>query len=128
MEIKIACATDDGIHFSEEHFGSAKLYLIYSFDLNSGTFSLLEKRENTSPEERMHGDAQKAQGVAEILQGVQVLINRAFGPNITRMRKKFIPVISKQKDIQQALEQLSAHTEELKANLEKEPKDIVRLK
>ncbi len=51
---KIAVATDDGRTLSEKHFGSAGFYLIYV--LEKEKIKLLEKRDNTSIEEKEHGD------------------------------------------------------------------------
>jgi predicted Fe-Mo cluster-binding NifX family protein len=36
MKIKLACGTDNGTEFTNEHFGSSKYFLIYEFDLYSG--------------------------------------------------------------------------------------------
>jgi len=128
MKIKIACATDDRINLSKEHFGSAKEYLIYEWDLDSEQIKFLERRLNTSAEEETHGDPKKARKVADFMEGISILLNAAFGRNITRMRKRFIPVVSREKGIEEALKILSTRHQTVKENLAKEPlKDIIYL-
>ncbi len=123
--LKIACATDDGINFSEEHFGSAKKFLIYELNLDTGDTKIVKTIENDTPEERTHGDPEKAKKISELLKDVQVLIGFAMGPNIIRMRKKFVPIISREKNIETALSKLKSLLNEIKSSLEKEEKDVL---
>ena len=118
--VKIACGTDDGINFTSEHFGSAKFYLIYRFNLETGEISKVEERENTSVEEEKHGDPKKAQSIAGLMKDIQVLVAFVMGPNIVRMRKKFIPIISREKNIKISLGKLKTRLENIKRELAKE--------
>ncbi len=105
--VNVACGTDDGINFTNEHFGSAKFYLIYSLNLETGQSKYIRKIENTSVQEKIHGDPEKAMSISELLKDVQILMSFVMGPNIVRMRKVFIPVISRKKNINDALKKLT---------------------
>jgi len=120
MKIKLACGTDDGIEFSNEHFGSSKYFLIYELDLDTKKLKFLEKLENSSPEEEIHGDPKKAKKISELMEEVSVLVGFEMGPNIIRIRKKFIPVVSREKNIKIALEELKELNHEIKIELDKE--------
>ena len=107
MKMTIACATDDGVYFSSEHFGSARFYLLYSFDTDTNKFDFIKKIDNLTPEERTHGDPIKANAISTLLNGVDVFIAYVMGPNIKKIRKKFIPVISRKRVIGNALVKFS---------------------
>ena len=119
MKIKLACGTDDGIEFSNEHFGSSKYFLIYELDLDTKKLKFLEKLENSSPEEKIHGDPKKAKKISELMKEISVLVGFKMGSNIIRIRKKFIPVISREKNIKIALEELKGLSPEIKIELNK---------
>lgn len=119
MRVKIACATDDEKELSRDHFGSARVYLIYELDIETGQTRFLEKIENTTEEERGHGDPLKAKGVSELMKGISVLIGLTMGPNIARIRKKFVPVISRKKDIEETLKRLHEKLANIKAEMDK---------
>jgi len=102
-EIIFAFATDDRKNFTKEHFGEAKEYLIYKI---SKTESNLEAIiTNVSPEEKMHGDPNKAKGVASILKplDVKVLVSKAFGKNIVHQQKKFVVILSQNMNIHETI-------------------------
>ena len=126
--IRIACATGDDVHFYQGHFGDAPYYLIYEME-EDGRYSVAERIENTAPEERMHGDPEKAKGIMEIMKKefVDVLINIQFGPNIKRIRKNFVPVLSNIKEIEPALNHLANRMGEIKEELKNQEKKIIIL-
>jgi len=129
--VKIACGTDDGINFTKEHFGSASFYLIYFFNLKTGEIKKIEERKNTSIEEEMHGDPKKAQSISALLKDVQVLVAFVMGPNIVRIRKKFLPIISRERSIKIALEKLKKQSNKIRQELKKKTgidKEIIYLK
>ena len=127
-DIKVAIATDDGKTLTAEHFGSAKHYLIYSFDLNNGELNYLNKIDNTTREEETHGDPEKAKEVSALFADTPVLVSFAMGPNIIRIRKKFVPVISREKDIAAMLPLLASALPLIKENIQKQgDKDVVYL-
>lgn len=123
MKFRIACGTNDGIKFTTEHFGDSKFFLIY--EVNSETLEIIfiEKIENNSQEEKMHGDSLKAKNISEILNNVKILLAFTMGPNIIRMRKKFVPVISREKNIEKSLEQFKTIIKEISQEIETEGKD-----
>jgi len=90
----VAFATDDGQNFTKEHFGEAKEYMVY--EITRTDFSLIETVSNKSPEEKMHGDPNKAKGVASLLKpfSVKVIAGKAFGRNIVRQQEKFVVILS----------------------------------
>ncbi|MCF7945876.1 MAG: NifB/NifX family molybdenum-iron cluster-binding protein [Spirochaetia bacterium] len=86
-----ACATDDGTLFVDRHFGDADYYDIYKIGEAGETF--IKRIDNTvDEEEEVHADPKKARGIAGILkkEGVSVTISKMYGPNIKRIRKKFV--------------------------------------
>jgi len=107
-KIIIACATNDGKNFIKDHFGSANKYLIYEFDKDKRNFILTNTVNNHHFEEKMDGDPQKAKFVASLIKpfGVNILMNMAIGLNVTRMRKKYVIIISRIQNINEALKKI----------------------
>lgn len=99
----VAMGTDDKKSLPDKHFGDSRYFAIYRVDRNG--WELLEYRENRSPEEKMHGDPEKARSIIQHLKGCDVLLGHAMGPNFVRIRDEspFVPVISEKKDIEEAL-------------------------
>jgi len=89
----VACASDDGIHFIEQHFGEAQEYGIY--EVNQRGVKLIEVIKNTSEEEEVHKDPKKARQIMTLLMeaNVTVGLTKVFGPNISRIREKIVPVL-----------------------------------
>ncbi|MGM0509427.1 MAG: NifB/NifX family molybdenum-iron cluster-binding protein [Fusobacteriota bacterium] len=111
MKLKVACATDNGKELKKDHFGDAKYYHIYEVD--KGKFcKILEiknpKYDHEHDDEDVTGDPQKAMGIAKILKknGVQVMLAYQIGPNIVRMKKNFVPVVSRSLNIKESLREL----------------------
>ena len=124
----LACATDDGKEFTNEHFGDAKFYLVYELDLENKELTFLKQLDNTSGEEKTHGDPKKAASISEIMDDIQVLVGFAMGTNVARIRKKFVPIISRKKRIEDALEGILNMIDPIRLNLEKpkgEDRDIL---
>lgn len=124
----IACGSNDMVNFTKEHFGESKYFLIY--DINKKDYKLLEKIKNTSPEEKVHGDPKKAKFIADILnsRNVKAVFAYAIGPNVVRMRKKFVPIISRIPNIAEALDKLKEHIEEVENEYNNEIKNIIYIK
>ncbi len=99
----VALGTDDRKSLTAEHFGDARYFAIYEVD-ESG-WRLLEYRDNVSPEERMHGDPNKAKSIMKQMRGCDILLGHTMGPNFVRMRDEspYLPVISRKRDIEEAL-------------------------
>jgi len=115
--MKVAVSTMDGKEITKDHFGEGKFFLIYEIDDEP---ILLEKRENTSPNEE-HGSNEKAKGISSILSDIQIFIGYQFGPNIMRIKDKFLPVISRERNIEKALELFKRYEEKIMEEL-KEPR------
>lgn len=103
LQFVCAFAADDEKHFTASHFGDAEFYLIYV--INNDSIEFLGQIDNTSIETDAHADPKKAKSVSAIMKqkGVQVLVSRRFGPNIVRVRNHFVPVLVKQKEIEEGL-------------------------
>jgi len=100
--MKIAASTEDGEHLTRGHFGDGKFFLIY--EVSPDGYQLIERRENTSPDEEEHGSKEKARGIASILRDVDALLGFQFGPNIVRMKGKFLPILSRGQSIEKSLD------------------------
>jgi predicted Fe-Mo cluster-binding NifX family protein len=124
----IAFATDDGQNLSREHFGEAKKYIIY--EITKVSSELVQTITNISPEEKMHGDPNKAKGVAHLLKPfkVKVLVNKAFGRNIVKMQQKFVVVLSQNDTIEKAINAIQKEFETIATEWEKgEQRDYLRI-
>ena len=123
--MRVAFATDNGTEFTKEHFGSARYYLIYEYDEKNGTLKFIEKVENLTGEEEKHGDEKKAKNVMEFMErlGVKAFVGFAMGPNIVFIRKRFVPVISRIKKIEEAIKKIDMEIVEKEA---RKPEGIER--
>ncbi len=94
-KIKVAFATDDGKHFIKRHFGDAYYYDIYEISVFGNKF--IKRINNTSEEDdkNIHGDPKKAKGIVDLLkhENVQVAASKIFGPNINKIKVKFVCVL-----------------------------------
>ena len=120
MKIKLACGTDNETEFTNGHFGSSKYFLIYDFDLETKDLRFLKRIENSTQEEEKHGDIKKAKSVSELLKSVFVLIAFRYGPNIIRIKKRFVPIISREKNIEKTLYKIKHFSNKIKSEIEKE--------
>ncbi len=104
--MKVAFATTDGQTMFDGHFGDARFYPVYEIDKNH--LNHLKTIENTTQgdeeHDEHHGDPKKAQGIGKLMKqnGVQVLVGKAFGPNIVRMTPQFVIVLVKEPTAEQA--------------------------
>ncbi len=118
-KIKVAFATDDGSNFINRHFGDARFYDIYEIEGNQANY--LKRVDNTTEEEEIHADPKKAKGIANLLleENVSVVISKIFGPNIKRIRKKFVCVVMKDNDISEGIQKICDNTEKIYEEWEK---------
>ena len=108
MNLLIAFGTDDGKNLNDDHVGNAKQFLVYRFSEEKEEF--VEKRLNPKFEEDeslKHGDPSKAANVGAVLKGIDVIVAKRFGPNIVRMKKKFVCVIARADSLADAREIVS---------------------
>ena len=105
MKFLIAFGTDDGENLNNDHVGMARYFHIYEF--SNGKEKIVEKRENlrfTGDETMKHGDPEKAKATSSVLQGVDVLVGRKFGPNLPRLVNKFVCILVRTSSIATAIE------------------------
>ena len=100
MKIITAFATDDGKSFIKRHFGDAYYYDIYEISASEAKF--IKRIKNTTDEDQdIHADTKKAKGVTVLLknENVKVVVSKIYGPNIKRIRKKFVCILMNGEDI-----------------------------
>ena len=103
-KLKVAFATDDGKTFMGRHFGDAEQYYIYEIDNENAEF--IKKISNTTEEEEdVHADPKKAGSITKLLKQdkVQVVVSKIFGPNIKRIKKKFVCILIKEQSIENSI-------------------------
>jgi predicted Fe-Mo cluster-binding NifX family protein len=106
--MKIAFASDDGKSFIDRHFGDSEYYYIY--EMKASGIEFIKKIDNTTEEddEEIHADPVKAKGVTEMLkkEDIKVVIAKVFGPNIKRIRKKFVCILMNDTDISESVKKV----------------------
>jgi len=121
MILTAAFATDDGMHFINRHFGDAEFYDVYEISRENTAF--IKQIRNSSGEEsgELHADPAKAKSVSGILlkEGVTIVVSKIFGPNIKRIRKKFVCVICSDSTIETAVQTIQEHIGEIEAEWRK---------
>jgi uncharacterized metal-binding protein/predicted Fe-Mo cluster-binding NifX family protein len=101
----IAFGTDDGENLNNAHVGMAKYFYVYRF--SNGKEELVERRDNVKfkgDESMKHGDPEKARATSSVLENVDILVGRKFGPNLPRLLKKFVCVVVRTHTISGAIE------------------------
>jgi len=76
----------------------------------------VEKRENPKfreDESMKHGDPRKARAVSSVLEGVDAIVGRKFGPNLPRLLKKFVCVVVRTDTIDSAIELVHANMDRI---------------
>jgi len=105
MKLLIAFGTDDGKSLNNDHVGMAKYFYVYEFSDNEQ--ELIGRRRNVKlkgDETMKHGDPEKARATSSVLEGVDVIAGRKFGPNLPRLLKKFVCVVVRTNTITSAIE------------------------
>ena len=104
MKFLIAFGTDDGKNINNDHVGMAKYFYVYEF--SNGKEGLTERRKNVQfkGDETVHGDPEKAKATSSVLEGVDVLVGRKFGPNLPRLLRKFVCVVVRTNTLTSAIE------------------------
>ncbi len=111
--LHVAFATMDGQIYTKDHFGSANIYAVYSYD--GSIFQHLEDIRNTTEEEEEDGDLRKARSVLDLLRekNVHIVVARRFGPNIRRIRRFLVPVVTGARNVSNTLPALTAAWEQI---------------
>ena len=127
MKFLIAFGTDDGKNLNNDHVGMAKYFYVYEF--SNGQGRLIERRENVhfKGDESMHGDPEKAKATSSVLEGVDVLVGKKFGPNLPRLLRKFVCVLVRTNTITSAIEAVHNNIDRIaeEKNEEEDKKHIV---
>ena len=121
MKFLIAFGTDDGKNLNNDHVGMAKFFYVYEF--SNGKEEIVEKRENTrfeGDETAKHGDPEKAKATSSVLEGVDVLVGRKFGPNLPRLLRKFVCVLVRTNTITSAIEAIHNNMDRIAEERNKE--------
>ena len=118
--LRVAAATDDGEKFVGRQFGDAEFYDVYDVSRESSEF-IRRVANKTEEEEDVHADPKKAKGIAAILkkQGVQVAVTRVFGPNIKRIKSKFVCVLTAHEEVAKGLDLIRENFETIATEWEK---------
>ena len=105
MDFLIAFGTDDGKNLNNDHIGMARYFYVYQF--SDSKEQLIDQRENVrfkGDETMKHGDPEKAKATSSVLEGVDVLVGRKFGPNLPRLLGRFVCVLVRTITIATAIE------------------------
>lgn len=117
----VAFATDCGEKLISKHFGDAEFYNVY--EINKQEITFLKKIMNSTEEEdeEIHADPKKAGGIAKILKDeqVEVVISKVFGPNIKRIKKKFVCILVKKMVIKDNFESIQSNLDKIEEELKK---------
>ncbi|RLE73390.1 MAG: dinitrogenase iron-molybdenum cofactor biosynthesis protein [Thermoprotei archaeon] len=123
--MRIAFGTDDGKTLAKKHCGASRYFKIYEILEKKAVF--IETRENTSGSEKIHGDPNKAKKISEILKDVDVLIGYTFGPNLRRIKKKFLPIVSRYREIDENIEIIKRNLNLIREELRREEKRVIMI-
>jgi len=114
MKLLIAFSTDDGENFNDDHFGMANYFHVYKF--SDGKEEFVEARKNVQYKEDetlKHGDPGKAKATSSALGNVDVIIGRKMGPNIVRLLKKYVCIVTKTNTIADAIQLVHRNMEKI---------------
>ena len=129
-KLTFAIGTDDGkIIKQDSHVGDSAYFSIWNY--SEGKMEFVEKRENVEYEEDeslSHGDPKKAEKVASVLRGVNVIAGKIIGPNVVRMRKKYLPIIIREPSIDKAVEVIKENINEIIEEYQKQERKALILK
>ena len=99
--LMVAIASEDGERMPKGHFGEAPRFELYRMDADTATWlrSVDNPRAASQHDQQDHhhghGENHHGGGIGRLLggEGAQVMVSRAFGANIKRMRQRFLPVV-----------------------------------
>lgn len=115
INLVVAFGTDDGKNLKrDDHVGMSKYFKVYRF--YDGREELIEQRENAKYKEdetKVHGDPGKAKATASALESVDILIGRMFGPNITRLKDKFVCGVVRENTVEDAIKMVHKNISEI---------------
>jgi len=103
-KIVTAFASDEGELLIDRHFGDADYYSIYEISPSEAVY-VKDVENSTAVEEELHADPRKAKGVTGLLRenGVEVVVSKVFGPNIEKIKKRFVCVVVSVKTVEDSI-------------------------
>jgi len=103
MEFVTAFSTNDGKSYIDKHSGDSQFFDLYK--ISESETSFLKRIVNPPKEEKRHADPEKAKSISGLLkkEEVRVMVSKVFGPNIKRMKKKFVCIMMNDATISQSL-------------------------
>ena len=120
-ELTVAIGTDDEkIIKPDDHVGMSEYFQVWKY--SNGELTFKEARENakyTEDETRIHGDPKKAEVTASVLKDVDVLVGKIMGPNIKRLKDKFVIVVIREPEIEKSLKIIIENINEIVEEKEK---------
>ena len=129
-EFLVAIGTDDDERLkSDNHVGMSKYFQVWIY--SNGKLVFKESRENIKYKEdetRIHGDPGKAKATASALKGIDVLSGKMFGPNIKRLKNKFVCAVIREESIKQAIQVIKENINEIIEEINAEDKTGIILK
>jgi len=124
QDLLFAIGTDDNKTIkSDDHVGMSRYFQVWEFSAKDGKLTLKERRENIKykeDEERIHGDPGKAKATVSALTDINVLVGKMFGPNIVRLKNKFVCVVIREPEIKKATEMIKENISEIVEEYNKE--------
>ncbi len=116
-EYVFAIGTDDKETIkSDDHVGMSKYFQIFKYSPKYDKLIFQETRVNPKYEEakaKVHGDPEKAKAVSLILVGIDAIVGKMMGPNIVRLKNKFVPIIIREPRIEKAKEKIKEYINEI---------------
>lgn len=112
----VAIDTDDGKTIkADNHVGMSKYFHVWSYE--NGETSFRKMRENVKYKEDesiRHGDPARSRATTSALADIDVLIGEKFGPNISRLKNKFVcAVVRGKRTIAQGVKMLKENINEI---------------
>ena len=122
MELYGAISNKDGKILTNDHFGDAEIYVIFKIaddkiEIDKQITNTTEPEEDEEHEHH-HGDPKKAQSIGQLMKknNIQILVGKAFGPNIKRMIKNFSIIVVNTNEIEETLNLLTNNLDKIKEN------------
>ncbi len=126
----IAIGTDDGkMVKSDNHVGMSQHFQIWEY--SNGVLSFREERENAKykeDESKLHGDPSKAKATTSVLDDIDLLVGKMIGPNITRIKEKFVCAVVRKPSIEQAIKIIKENINEIIEEKNKKERSALILK
>jgi hypothetical protein len=115
QNLLFAIGTDDNRTIkSDDDVGMSKYFQMWKY--SDGNLAFQEKKENLKyreDETRIHGDPGKAEATTSVLTGIDVIVGKIYGPNIIRMRNKFVCAVIREPEIKKAIEIIKDNINEI---------------